>query len=147
MSTPCIPEPRDNQQNGDAASEEEAVRAFGEPAPLLDPAVLRDMERDFADTAVVARFARDFSLSLGDKIDRFDRRLQDGNALGASDAAVSLCTSADMIGAERLGAAARAALDSLAGGDARTYSGVIEGLRTCASDTLRELELTYPGGV
>lgn len=104
------------------------------------------MERDFADTGVVARFARDFSLSLAEKIDRLDRRVQDGDTLGASDAAVSLCTSADMIGAVRLGDAARAALDSLAVTDAHAYGKVVEGLRTCASDTLRELELTYPGG-
>jgi hypothetical protein len=141
---PSTPEPRGDQQNGDTAPHGDVDRGPGAPAPLLDPTVLRDMERDFSDPGVVARFARDFSSSLEEKIDRLDRRMQDGNTLGASDAALSLIISADMVGAERLGAAARAALDSLTGADATTRTAVIEGLRTCASDTLRELGRSYP---
>jgi hypothetical protein len=141
---PSIPDPRGDHQNGDAASREGADRGTDAPTPVLDPSVLRDMERDFSDSGVVARFARDFSVSLGDKIDRLDHRMRDGDALGASDAALSLIISADMIGAGQLGAAARAALDSLAGADATTRTAIIEGLRTCASDTLTELALTYP---
>jgi hypothetical protein len=113
---------------------------------LLDPRVLRDMQQDFSDTGVVPRFARDFSTSLGDKLDRLDLRVRDGDTTGARDAAISLSISADMIGAGRLRDAARAARTSL-GADASADSAAVELLRACAADTLRQLELTYPGSV
>lgn len=128
------------------AAGERAALAGGTSTPLLNPSVLQDMEREFSDSGVVPRFARDFSVSLGDKIDRLDSRLLDGDVLAAQDAVISLSTSADMIGAERLGEVARAALDVLfnPGSDAGANLLLITRLRTCAAETLRELEISYP---
>lgn len=128
------------------AAGERAAPSGDSSTPLLDPSVLQDMEREFSDSGVVPRFARDFSVSLGDKIDRLERRLEDGDVLAARDAVVSLSTSADMVGAGRLGELARAALDVLSdpGSDAGANLLLITRLRTCAAETLRELELSYP---
>lgn len=146
MFTPSTPQPSGYPVVVRSAAGERAALSGGTPTPLLNPSVLRDMEREFADSAVVPRFARDFSVSLGDKIDRLDSRLRAGDVLAAQDAAVSLSTSADMIGAERLGEVARAALDILLppGSDAGANLLLITRLRTCAAETLRELELSYP---
>lgn len=101
------------------------------------------MEGDFSDADVVKRFARDFSTSLEEKMDRLDLRLQADDATGAYDAVLSLTTSSAMVGAERLAQAARVlqrmiAADDLAG--ARRSTAL---LRACGAETLRELQEQY----
>lgn len=128
---------------GDAVG---AASVSGKAAPLLDLRVLRDMERDFSDPAVVERFARDFAATLEEKIVRLQLALQDGDAVGAYDAVLSLTTSSAMVGAERLAQAASALRRSIAADDVPSARRSIALLRSCAADTERELLETYLSG-
>lgn len=113
-------------------------------ALLVDPAVLADMTRDFSDTVVVRRFARDFSATLEGKLDRLELRIADGDATGAEDAVLSVTTSARMVGAMRLDRAARAVHGTITAGDLEGARSGLAALRACATDTLGELRATYP---
>ncbi|MFJ6000822.1 hypothetical protein [Arthrobacter sp. NPDC092385] len=144
-STPV--DPAQHQGGGAAHPESEALPgagASGTAAPLLDPGVLRDMEGDFADPSVVGRFARDFSSTLEQKIDRLDQRMRAGDASGTEDAVLSVTTSAAMAGAVRLGHAALATQRLIAtdGLDGARRSMPL--LRACAADTIHALQDLYP---
>lgn len=137
------PTPGQHQDHGDAPLGVDAVQvpvAPGKAAPLLDPAVLRDMQRDFSDPAAVQRFARDFCADLPGKIDRLDLRLAEEDAVAAEDAVLSVTTSAAMVGALRLGQAGRATLRLIATGNLAGARRTVSLLRACADDTLRELQ-------
>ncbi|MHA7217779.1 Hpt domain-containing protein [Arthrobacter sp. MDT1-48-3] len=146
---PIHPTPPPGQhQEGTALPQGDAVRvpdAPGRAAPLLDLDVLRDMERDFPDTFVVERFARDFSETLEGKIDRLEAWLQDGDPMAAQDAVLSVTTSAAMVGATRLKQAALATQRFLAADDLGAAQRSVALLRGCATDTVRELLDTYLG--
>ncbi|BBE24009.1 hypothetical protein MN0502_28920 [Arthrobacter sp. MN05-02] len=140
--------PPPGQHQAGAPPQGDAVRvpdAPGKAAPLLDLDVLRDMERDFPDTFVVERFARDFSETLEGKIDRLETWLQDGDPIAAQDAVLSVTTSAAMVGAMRLKHAALATQRFLAAGDLGAARRSVALLRGCATDTVRELLETYLG--
>ncbi len=102
------------------------------------------MAGDFTDASVVARFARDFAASLDDKLDRLYRRIQDRDATGAEDAALSVTTSAALVGALRLNQTALATRRLIAADDLDGAQRSVALLRACAADTLRELEGHYP---
>ena len=112
-------------------------------AQLVDPSVLIDMERDFSDVSVVGRFASDFCDSLEGKIDRVERSLEADDAIGASDAALSVTTSAVMVGAPRLAQAAVATQRLATDGHLSAARRSIAVLRACAADTVRETQAGY----
>lgn len=114
-------------------------------APLLEPEALQEMERDFSDTTVVERFAREFASTLVPRLDRLAERIGQGDALGAQDAVLSIASSAAMIGAVRLAGLARAVQRLLVEDDLDGASGSLGALRTCGDDTLGALHSGYPG--
>lgn len=120
-----------------------AAGAPNAPAQLVDLSVLQEMERDFLDTSVVERFARDFSATLDGKIDRLHLRIQDGDRTARQDAVRSVATSASMIGAARLTQAALAMEQHMAAGDVEAAQRSIALLRACGVDTVRALHATY----
>lgn len=147
-SSPVGPGAGRHQGSGTVSPPTDAVQAPslpGKTAPLLDPAVLRTMAGDFTDASVVARFAGDFAASLDHKLDRLDRRIQDGDATGAEDAALSVTTSTALVGALRLNEAALATRRLIAADDLDGAQRCMALLRACAADTLRELEGHYSG--
>jgi HPt (histidine-containing phosphotransfer) domain-containing protein len=106
--------------------------------------VLRDMERDFSDPGVVQRFARDFSVSVPEKIDRLDRGIRAGDLAGAVDAISGVATSAVMVGATRLSQAALATQRLIAAEGLEAAGRSVALLRVCAADTVAELQGAYP---
>ncbi len=102
------------------------------------------MERDFSDPGVVQRFARDFSVSVPEKIDRLDRAILAGNLTGALDAVTGVATSAVMVGAIRLSQAALATQRLIVGEGLEAAARSVALLRACAADTVRELQEAYP---
>jgi HPt (histidine-containing phosphotransfer) domain-containing protein len=144
---PTPPSAGQHQDRGTAPLGTDAAQvpdAPGKAAQLLDPAVLRDMQRDFSDPAAVQRFARDFCADLPGKIDRLDSRLTDGDAAGAEDAVLSVTTSAAMAGALRLGQAGRATHRLIATGNLEGARRTVTLLRACAADTIREFQDDRP---
>lgn len=113
-------------------------------APLVDPAVLADMTRDFSDPVIVHRFAQDFSATLEGKLDRLELRLAAGDATGAEDAVLSVTTSARMVGALRLDRAAGAIHGMITADDLHGARGGLVMLRVCSTDTIAELRAAYP---
>lgn len=101
------------------------------------------MERDFAGTTVVASFVRDFSATLTGKIDRLDARLHARDTTAASDAVLSVTTSAAMVGAERLTQAAQATRRLIGDDDLDAALRSVAALRACAAETVRELQERY----
>ncbi|MDN4610339.1 hypothetical protein [Arthrobacter burdickii] len=145
---PTPPRPGQRQDGGTVPplnDADPAANAPGKAAPLLDPAVLRDMERDFPGTSVVERFARDFAETLVGKLNRLDLRFGEGDAPRAEDAVLSVTTSAAMVGATRLTHAAIATQRLIAADDLEAAQRSVALLRACASDTIRELQEIYPG--
>ncbi len=118
--------------------------AEGQAAPLLVAAVLEEMKGDFSDPTVVARFARDFCSSLEAKIDRLDLRLQDGDMTATADAALSLTTSAAMVGAVRLGQLALSIQRSITAESFDDAQGALDLLRACGAEPVAELQRTSP---
>ncbi|THJ68475.1 Hpt domain-containing protein [Arthrobacter echini] len=120
--------------------------APGPGATVVDPAVLRAMEDDFADKAVVARFARDFCESLGGKLDRIERALGVKDAAGSADAIQSVTTSSMMVGAVQLTRMAVEVQDLMARGAMDSALLLMAKIRTSAADTITQLQAIYPGG-
>ncbi|WP_140395042.1 hypothetical protein [Arthrobacter sedimenti] len=144
---PTPPLPGQRQDSGTVPPRADAVQApnaRGKAAPLLDPAVLRDMERDFPGTSVVERFARDFAETLVGKLDRLEFRVAEGDPTRAEDAVLSVTTSAAMVGATRLTHAAIATQRLIAADDLEGAQRSVALLRACAADTICELQETYP---
>lgn len=119
------------------------VSAPGTAAPLLDPRVLQDMERDFPNSTVVERFAHDFCDTLGAKLDRLSTSVASGDVQAAQDAVLSLTSSAAMVGAQRLCQAARSAERQIAAADLEAAGRALPLLRACSAKTQQELERTY----
>ncbi|WDF32967.1 Hpt domain-containing protein [Arthrobacter agilis] len=119
-------------------------REHATPGPLLAPDVLAEMDADFGDPAVVVRFVRDFRSILPSRVERLERRLDDGDPGGAEDAALSLATSSAMVGAVRLERISRSVQHALEedGLDAARRS--LDPLRLCATETLGEMLRLWP---
>jgi len=119
------------------------ISVLGTAAPLLDRRVLEDMERDFPDSTVVARFADDFCATLQGKLDRLGAALGGGDRVDAHDAVLSLTSSAAMVGAQRLSQAARATERQIAAGDLEAAARSLALLCGCGIETRQELQRTY----
>jgi histidine phosphotransfer protein HptB len=72
------------------------------PLPLLDPSVLEMLRADLEDDGVWAIFIRNFIDNLPHRVERLRLSLTTGDLPGAVDAVLSLKTSSQMVGAERL---------------------------------------------
>lgn len=71
--------------------------------PLLDPSVLDRLRADLDDDDNIWRvFVRDFIAQLPIRIQRLRQTLTTGDSRGSMDAVLSLRTSSQMVGAERL---------------------------------------------
>jgi HPt (histidine-containing phosphotransfer) domain-containing protein len=70
--------------------------------PLLDRAVLQQLRDGLEDEDVCKVFVQNFIALLPDRAERVRRTLASGNVRGALDAVLSLKSSSQMVGAERL---------------------------------------------
>ena len=73
-----------------------------EPPPLIDPSVLEMLRADLDDDGVWKAFVRNFIEHLPRRHERLRLALTTGDLEGALDAILSLKTSSQMVGAERL---------------------------------------------
>lgn len=75
----------------------------GHSVPLLDPAVLERLRDELeGDEGIWKIFIRNFIAQLPTRTERLRHTLTTGDAKGAMDAVLSLRTSSQMVGAERL---------------------------------------------
>jgi len=73
-----------------------------EPPPLVNPSVLEMLRVELDDDGVWKAFVRNFVEYLPDRNERLRLALTTGDLKGALDAVLSLKTSSQMVGAERL---------------------------------------------
>jgi HPt (histidine-containing phosphotransfer) domain-containing protein len=79
------------------------TQSNGHDLPLLDPSVLERLRADLDDDDNIWRlFVHDFIAQLPARLQRLRQTLTTGDSSGAMDAVLSLRTSSQMVGAERL---------------------------------------------
>jgi HPt (histidine-containing phosphotransfer) domain-containing protein len=75
----------------------------GQAMPLLDPSVLERLRSELDDDEGVRKvFVRDFMAQLPQRLQKVRLALTTGDTVGALDAVLSLKSSSQMVGAERL---------------------------------------------
>jgi HPt (histidine-containing phosphotransfer) domain-containing protein len=74
----------------------------GEELPLVDPAVLIDLEEQLAGPDVASRFARDYAAMWAQRQRCLDAAVEGQDRAAALDAVISLKVSAAMVGGVRL---------------------------------------------
>ena len=88
-----------------------------EDLPLVDPAVLEELEDELYPPALATNFAKDYVEFWPQRERRLIAALAAADSRTALDAAISVRVSSDMVGARRLAALARALEAALRGGD------------------------------
>jgi HPt (histidine-containing phosphotransfer) domain-containing protein len=130
-----------------ASSGEHAVtthRHDSEELPLVDPAVLEDLEAQLAGPDIASRFARDYAAMWAQRQRCLDAAVERQDRAAALDAVISLKVSAAMVGGMRLAGLAEA-LETLI----RDGSGLEGGRAMLAlvadhgSATVKELQDSY----
>jgi HPt (histidine-containing phosphotransfer) domain-containing protein len=111
--------------------------------PLVDFAVLRELEEQVEDRSIVLGFVHDFVelwesryLRLAQALDHLDRDT-------ALDALLSLKTAATMAGAVRLSKGAGELEEAVKRGDEAAAVDLLPGLEVCGRQTLLELQERY----
>jgi HPt (histidine-containing phosphotransfer) domain-containing protein len=111
--------------------------------PLADPAVLEDLVRQLGNPSPALAFARDFVHAWHGKFERLETALQLQDDAGALDAALSLKTTSNVVGAPRLAQLAADVEQLLLRSDLETATGCIDRIRACGEATTRELADRY----
>lgn len=111
--------------------------------PLVDVAVLQDLEEQLGRTDIVWNFANDYAVMWGQRqqciVDSVE--LEDGAA--ALDAVISLKVSSAMVGGLRLARLAEALELSLRKGDLQTGASVLAMISFHGPATVKELQARY----
>ena len=140
---------------GDSSAKGVCVPASSDPAhgaseaetagdlPILNLAVLHELEEEMGGTGVARNFARDY-ISIWDKRRRYlERSVEDNDPDAAMDAALSLKNSALMIGATRLAKLAIEVQRLVKCGDLAGVRQLLPAVARTGELTVRELKLGY----
>ncbi|MHA7239883.1 Hpt domain-containing protein [Arthrobacter sp. TMS1-12-1] len=111
--------------------------------PLVDLAVLSQLEGQFTDPRPVRAFARDYITGFGDRYLRLTRSVGDQDLPAALEAALSLRNSSVMVGAERLSALAATFEAAVTSADLDAARRALPCIERCGLDTIDELEAGY----
>lgn len=126
------------------------IRADGHNPPLLDASVLSLLRADLdSDEGVWKVFIENFVAQLPRRVERLRQTMTSGDAEGAMDAVLSLRTSSQMVGAERLAGLALHLERSLRADEAherpatvlpRLAAAHLRGIQRCAQQTSQLLK-------
>lgn len=111
--------------------------------PLVDFAVLRELEQQVDDLSIVLGFVHDFVDLWESRYERLAQTLDPLDPDTALDALLSLKTAASMAGAVRLAGDARELGEAVKRGDGAAAVDLLPGLEVCGQQTLQELQEQY----
>ncbi|GAA3323797.1 Hpt domain-containing protein [Paeniglutamicibacter sulfureus] len=112
--------------------------------PLVDFAVLRELEQQVDDPSIVVDFVHDFVDLWKSRYERLAQALELLDPDTALDALISIRTAAAMAGAVRLAGVAREMGEAVKRGDEAAAVDLLPGLEVCGQQTLLQLQEHYP---
>jgi hypothetical protein len=120
------------------------LRHEGEELPLVDPAVLKELERQLASPAIASRFARNYAEMWGPRQRCLDAAVEHQDRAAALDAVISLKVSSAMVGGVRLARLAER-LEVIMRGQGGLEGGraVLALVADLGSATVKELQDSY----
>ncbi|ALE05167.1 hypothetical protein AL755_06210 [Arthrobacter sp. ERGS1:01] len=115
-----------------------------QPLPLVSLATLRDLEASLDGEATLCRgFVRSYVNMWSPRYERLCGAVAEQNPEAAMDAALSLCSSSYMVGAQRLAGLAEDFITILKSGKASTAVRALQPLGRCGEQTVCELVSQY----
>lgn len=114
-----------------------------EVLPLVDLAVLSQLEHQLNDPGPVRAFARDYIMGFEARYLRLESSIRDQDLVAALDAALSLRNSSAMVGATRLSAMAASFETAVTTVDLASARSALSTIERCGFDTIDELESRY----
>ncbi|MHA7281424.1 hypothetical protein [Arthrobacter sp. TMS2-4] len=111
--------------------------------PLVDLAVLSELEGQLNDVQPARAFARDYITGFGNRYLRLTQSVHDEDLPAAFEAALSLRNSSVMVGAERLSALTASFGTAVSSADLATARRALPAIEQCGLDTIGELEIRY----
>ncbi|WP_314213983.1 Hpt domain-containing protein [Pseudarthrobacter equi] len=124
---------------GQPAPAQEAVGLL----PLVDAAVLEELEEELAGTGMAQRFARDYAAMWDERYSRLAAAVHRHDGDSALDAAISLKISSAMVGGLRLAKLAELLETMIRSGDFGRGKVLMERVAQDGSLTVTELRSTY----
>ncbi|GAB3528581.1 Hpt domain-containing protein [Arthrobacter monumenti] len=110
--------------------------------PLVDLAVLRELEQQAGDPSVAQSFVRDFIKIWDQRYTRLSQAVELGDREARMDAVLSVKASSSMAGATRLAHLAAGLERLIRDGDV-TLAALLPGIRTCGEQTIEEFLSAY----
>lgn len=111
--------------------------------PLVDVAVLADLEEELAGPALARRFAQDYADMWDLRYTRLAAAVERQDVAACLDAAISLKITSAMLGGERLSKLAELLENVVRQGDFSQGRLLMERVATDGSQTVSELQATY----
>lgn len=130
-----------NASVGDAAWP--GVQAEGGDLPLLDSAVLRELEDELGGPEIAFAFARDFAMLWGQRLGNLVVAVEHGNRERALDAVISLKVSSAMVGGARMSWFAQTLEAFIRGGDFPAGRALLPTIAHHGNATMEELQVRY----
>ncbi|SLK01417.1 Hpt domain-containing protein [Arthrobacter sp. P2b] len=124
---------------GLAASSQEAAGLL----PLVDAAVLEELEDELAGSGLAQRFARDYAAMWHQRYSRLAAAVHSQDSASALDAAISLKISSTMVGGMRLAKLAELLEAVIRQGDFGKGQMLMERVAQDGGQTISELQATY----
>lgn len=111
--------------------------------PLVDLAVLQDLEEQLAHPAVARNFARDYAALWTQRYQKLAAAVDRQDASAALDAAISMKIASAMVGGLRLARLAEQLEEFIRSGDLENGHALIAAVEAHGSATVKELQDTY----
>jgi HPt (histidine-containing phosphotransfer) domain-containing protein len=111
--------------------------------PLVDAAVLEELEDELAGSGLAQRFARDYAAMWDQRCARLAAAVENRDSESALDAAISLKISSAMVGGVRLAKLAELLETLIRQGDFGQGRVLMERLAQDGGETVSELQTTY----
>lgn len=125
------------------------LRASGDPEeessglPVLNLAVLHELEDELGSVSVAHQFASDYVGSWGKRLTYLERSIEADDPEAAMDALISMKISAFMVGASRLASLTVEAECLLQAGNLPAVRGLLPILAQTGGEAVRELKTEY----
>lgn len=129
--------PQSTAAPGPASSRDDAE------LPLVDLAVLQDLEEQLAHPAVAQRFARDYATLWSQRHQKLAAALDRQDAAAALDAVISMKIASAMVGGLRLSRLAEQLEEFIRRGDLENGHALIAAVELHGCATVKELQDTY----
>jgi hypothetical protein len=127
----------------DPASDRDDAELPGAVLPLVDLAVLQDLEDQLAHPAVAQNFARDYATLWTQRYQKLAAAVDRQDVPAALDAVISMKIASAMVGGLRLARLAEQLEEFIRSGDLESGHALISAVELHGSATVKELQDTY----